>query len=155
MDNKFNFLNTTIICADCKCTHKCGIECKSWHCLDAQCDCTATEIVPGVYRCDMCNLVVCRDDRGFRQYLTEMTKWYDAFCSRNELYLYRLQQKILSKDHVTDQEREIYKAIDAFCHARRYFPVEESQFNYLDTISHRRSAYILIKAFEKIKKIQI
>lgn len=145
---------TAIPCLDCKDTHKCGIKCESMCCFDERCGCTATEIIPGLYRCDVCNLVVCREDDSFQEHLVEMTEWYDAFYSKNKRYLNRLEQDVLLGKTLNERDKAIYDAVDAFCYAKSNFSFSIPYTTRLDTMLHRENALTLIQAFETIKKVQ-
>ena len=145
----------SICCEDCKDNHKCGIICRSQCCMDDACGCTATKLRPGLYQCNVCKLLVCCKDDSFFRYVEEIMLWYDAFLAENEVYLTYLQKKALSKNALTEQERQIYEVVNTFHNAKCEFSAHTLGAIKLNTISHRKSAYILVEAFEKIKKVTI
>ena len=81
--------------------------------------------------------------------------WYDAFLAENEVYLTYLQKKALSKNALTEQERQIYEVVNVFCDAKCEFSAHTLGAIKLNTISRRKSAYNLAEAFDKIKKVTI
>ena len=81
--------------------------------------------------------------------------WYDAFLAENEVYLTYLQKKALSKNALTEQERQIYEVVNAFCDAKCEFSSCTPDAMKLNTTYRRKNAYNLAEAFEKIKKVTI
>lgn len=145
---------TAMPCLDCRENHKCGIKCESMRCFEESCGCTAKVIIPGLRQCNVCKLIVCYEDNAFRQYLVEMSEWYDTFYAQNKPYLYRLEQWILLGKSLSEREKTIYDTVEAFCHAKSNFSISMPHTTQLDTIPRRKNAYTLIQSFEKIKKVQ-
>ena len=145
----------TICCEDCKNNHKCGIKCASMRCLDNHCGCAAMEIRPGLYLCNVCKLLICYEDDSFCRYIEEIKQWYNIFYTKNEEYLNNLQKKVLLKNALTETEKQNYEVIKEFCDAKSDFLIGIPDAIQLNTISRRKSAYVLVEVFEKLKRIQL
>jgi len=143
-------------CADCKESHKCGVECTAKKCFDAKCSCAAKEkeIAHGLFQCDNCQLLIPNNAKAFENYFEDAVKWYDDFCLKHKTWLYDLEKSHLSGKLMGEKEVSTYEIIQAFCAAKSNISQGIPLTIQLDTISSRINAYAFVKAFEALKSIE-
>lgn len=142
-------------CLDCKENHKCGIQCNSKHCFDENCGCTATEIVHGIYQCNVCKLVICCKTDNFWKYFSEISEWFDVFKEKNKTYWEQLEQQIHLGIPISEFNRAIYDRVDQFLRAKSDLLLTSSYMDPLNTVIRRRNAFSLIQAYHSIREISI
>ena len=134
----------------CEKSHPCGKRCYSVGRLAGELSgCTAEQVVTGVYRCDLCKVIVCEPRNTLENYLAEITTWYSAFCESNRDYLWQLKQSVLLDKALSEDENALYKAAQEFVDANGVI----SNITKSESLQMRQSVYALVCAYEKLKSI--